>query len=159
MQSRLEEMPKRYFVGIRNQMSLVNNTTLELWKKFMPEKGNIKQTIGEELYSMEVYPRDYFQNFNPAATFEKWAAVEVKDKFILLDEMEYLTVPAGLYVVFHYVGSPKDAPQAYAFIFKQWLPASDFELDNRPHFAVMGEKYNNESDDSEEEIWIPIKAE
>jgi AraC family transcriptional regulator len=38
-----------------------------------------------------------------------------------------------------------------------WLPDSGFELDNRPHFAVMGEKYKRDDDASEEEIWIPVR--
>jgi len=37
------------------------------------------------------------------------------------------------------------------------LPNSDYELDNRPHFEILGKKYKNNSADSEEEIWIPVK--
>ena len=36
-----------------------------------------------------------------------------------------------------------------------WIAKSDYNLDDRPHFEVLGEKYINA--DSEEEIWIPIK--
>jgi AraC family transcriptional regulator len=34
---------------------------------------------------------------------------------------------------------------------------SAYDLDNRPHFEILGEKYKNESPDSEEELWIPVK--
>ncbi len=37
------------------------------------------------------------------------------------------------------------------------LPNSEYELENRPHFEVLGEKYKNNDPNSEEEIWIPIK--
>lgn len=157
MRSRLEIIPKRYFAGRRNEMSLVNNTTLELWKSFMPRKKEITSVKGEELYSIELYPHQYFKAFDPSASFEKWAAVEIHDKSLLPEGIEILTIPKGQYVVFTYKGSSSGVPQAYAFIFRQWLPASDFELDNRPHFAVMGEKYKNDSEDSEEELWIPIR--
>ena len=36
-------------------------------------------------------------------------------------------------------------------------PKSKYELDKRPHFALMGEEYKNEDPDSEEELWFPIK--
>jgi AraC family transcriptional regulator len=38
------------------------------------------------------------------------------------------------------------------------LPNSNYHLDDRPHFEILGEKYKNADPGSEEEIWIPIKA-
>ncbi|MDP5096829.1 MAG: GyrI-like domain-containing protein [Flavobacterium sp.] len=37
------------------------------------------------------------------------------------------------------------------------MPNSEYQLDNRPHFEILGAKYKNNAPDSEEEIWIPIK--
>jgi len=34
---------------------------------------------------------------------------------------------------------------------------SEFMLDDRPHFALMGDRYKNDDPESEEEIWIPVK--
>ena len=42
-------------------------------------------------------------------------------------------------------------------IFTRWLPESNYRLDNRPHFEVLGERYKNNDPNSEEEVWIPIK--
>ncbi|MFM9945765.1 MAG: GyrI-like domain-containing protein, partial [Bacteroidia bacterium] len=42
-------------------------------------------------------------------------------------------------------------------IYGTWIPNSEYNLDNRPHFEILGEKYKNNHPDSEEEIWIPIK--
>jgi AraC family transcriptional regulator len=35
------------------------------------------------------------------------------------------------------------------------LPGSEYFLDNRPHFEVLGDKYKNNDPTSEEEIWKP----
>ncbi|HLT33108.1 MAG TPA: GyrI-like domain-containing protein, partial [Aquaticitalea sp.] len=43
----------------------------------------------------------------------------------------------------------------YQYIYGQWIPNSEYELDDRPHFALMGEKYKDP--ESEEEFWIPIR--
>jgi AraC family transcriptional regulator len=44
---------------------------MELWKSFMPVKKEIKNVIGSELYSIEVYERLFFSNFIPEREFDK----------------------------------------------------------------------------------------
>ena len=122
----------------------------------MPRRREITNAVGTDLYSIEVYPPRFFDAFDPEAKFEKWAAVEVTGFDNIPDGLETLTIRAGLYAVFLHRGPASEAIITYTYIFQTWLPASEFKLDQRPHFAVMGEKYKNEEPDSEEEIWIPI---
>ena len=70
--------------------------------------------------------------------------------------METFSLAGGLYAVFDYKGSSND-PSIFQFIFGTWLPSSDYVLDDRPHFEVLGDKYKNNDPNSEEEIWIPIR--
>ena len=98
-----------------------------------------------------------FKNFNPAAEFQKWAAVEVLDFTEIPEGMETYTIKGGLYAVFDYVGPASEGEKIFTYIFTSWLPASEYELDNREHFEILGEKYKNNEPDSEEEIWIPVK--
>ena len=123
----------------------------------MPRRREIKNSIGPELYSVEVYVPEFFDNFNPGAEFEKWAAVEVTDFDSVPGEMDTLTASGGLYAIFLYKGPASAAQRMYEYIFRTWLPGSEFLLDNRPHYAIMGDKYKNEDPDSEEELCIPIK--
>lgn len=138
-------------------MSLADNRTYELWRSFMTRRAEIHNSIGATLYSVDIYDRTYFDNFNPQKLFEKWAAVEVTDFVVIPNDMETLSIPKGLYAVFIHKGPASTGAETYRFIFETWLPGSAFELDGRPHFAVMGEKYKNEDPDSEEELWIPIR--
>jgi len=71
--------------------------------------------------------------------------------------METFVLPGGLYAVFDYKGLSTDN-SIFQYIFENWLPNSDYILDNRAHFEVLGDKYKNNDPTSEEEIWIPIKA-
>jgi AraC family transcriptional regulator len=157
MQPRIENLTEKKLVGRRVSMSLSGNETGELWRSFMPRRREIKNSIGSELYSVEVYDPLYFSNFNPQAKFDKWAAVEVTAFDAIPDAMETITLTGGLYAVFLHKGPASTGLETYRYIFGSWLPDSNFSLDNRPHFAVMGEKYKNEDPDSEEELWIPIK--
>ena len=153
----MENLKEKKLVGKRMTMSLAADQTPDLWKSFMPFRKDIKNPIGTELYSVEVYRPDYFTGFDPKNEFEKWAAVEVADLDGVPAAMEPVMLPGGLYAVFSHKGPASTAPNTYGYIYTTWLPKSGYVLDNRPHFAVMGEKYKNESPDSEEEIWIPVK--
>jgi AraC family transcriptional regulator len=129
----------------------------DLWKSFMPKRKEIKNGLNNDFISMAVYKPGYFLDFNPAREFEKWAAVEVSDFNGLPDDLETFTLESGLYAVFDYIGPGNDS-SIFQYIFTTWLPGSDYLLDDRPHFEVLGEKYKNNDPESEEEIWIPIKG-
>lgn len=145
----------RKLIGKRLKMSLADNKTSELWQSFMPVRNRITNHLSTDLISLSVYPTGYFSDFNPTNEFEKWAAVEVYDFKNIPEEMERFTIPAGLYAIFHNKGLNTDT-NIFQYIFRTWLPNSEYILDNRPHFEVLGEKYKNNDPDSEEEIWIPV---
>ncbi len=158
MKPGIENLKEKKFVGKRIKMSFSNNKTFELWNSFMPQRKEISNNIGKELYSIEIYKPAFFDNFDPDSTFEKWAAIEVTDFKSIPAGMEQLTTPKGLYAIFVHKGPASDGPKTYQFIFQTWLPASGYVLDNRPHFAVMGEKYKQDDPASEEKLWIPVKT-
>ena len=158
MQVRITPLREKKLVGKRLQMSMQNNLTVPLWRSFMPLRKHIKNTVSNHLFSIEVYDSiSFFENYSPAAPFEKWAAVEVSELATPPQDLENFILPQGLYAVFTYVGAPSQAAKAYQYIFTQWLPSSDYLLDARPHLCLMDERYKGEQADSEEEIWIPVK--
>lgn len=156
MEPGIENINEKRLVGMRLTMSIADNKTGELWKHFMHRRNEIKNNLTNDLISLQVYNQTYFSNFNPKNKFEKWAAVEVVDFDTIPDDMEQFILPGGLYAVFDYKGSSLDN-RIFQYIFGTWLPNSDFILDNRPHFEILGDKYKNADPDSEEEIWVPIK--
>jgi AraC family transcriptional regulator len=158
MEPSIKDLKEIKLAGRKARMSFANNKTRELWQSFMPGRKEIKNIIGAGRYSVEVYnDTEFFINFNPEREFEKWAVVRVNDFDNLPDGMEALTIPAGKYAVFIYKGRPGEAEGTYRYILGTWLPGSEYKLDDRPHFAYMGERYKGDDPDSEEEIWIPVK--
>lgn len=155
MEQRIESIKEKKFVGKRMLMSLVHNRTAELWKSFMPARHEIIHAISKDLFSLQIYPSSYFQTFDPATTFEKWALAEVSSFDHLPAEMEPFTLSPGTYAIFLHKGSHRDN-STFEYIFTTWLPSSPYQLDQRPHFEVLGEKYQQGDTTSEEEIWIPI---
>ncbi len=157
MQVKIQTLSEKKLAGKRLRMSLINNKTGELWKSFMQNRNEIKNNIGNDLYSIQILPKDYFSKFDPNTEFEKWASTEVKDLNSIPEGMETFNLQGGLYAVFIHKGDASTGPQLFQYIIEEWLPQSDYVLDDRPHFEVLGEKYKNNDPNSEEEIWIPIK--
>ena len=158
MEPRIEILKETRLIGKKMIMSFANNKTPELWQSFMQRRAEIEKSINPELYSIEVYnDKTFFNHFNPTKEFEKWAAIKVTKLDTIPDDMGKLVIPEGKYAVFCYKGKASEAQETYQYIYGNWIPNSEWVLDDRPHFALMGAKYKGEYIDSEEEIWIPIK--
>lgn len=159
LQAKIIIIPSKKLVGMRMQFSLSKNTPAQLWRQFMPRRREIKNNINEDLISMEIYDGTLdVRNFNGNTVFEKWAVVEVSDFDDSPEGMETYLLKGGKYAVFLHKASERPVEELFDYIFKTWLPAAEFELDNRAHFGVMGEKYYGpENPNTEEEIWVPIK--
>ena len=156
MTPRIEKSNEKKLVGKRLTMSLADNKTGDLWKSFMPRRREIVNNLTNDMISMRVYKSTHFADFKPTNQFEKWATVEVANFDNVPNEMETFTLTDGLYAVFDYKGLSTDN-SIFQYIFGTWLPTSDYDLDDRPHFEVLGDKYKNNDPTSEEEIWIPIQ--
>lgn len=158
MEPRIENLEEIKLIGKSLIMSLAKNQTPELWKSFMQERKLITNATSNDLISMQVYGKELdFKNFTPSTQFEKWATTQVTDFKNTPPNMKEFNLEPGLYAVFIHKGLVSDFPKTAQYIFGQWLPNSKYELDQRPHFEVLGEKYKNNDINSEEEVWIPIK--
>jgi AraC family transcriptional regulator len=158
MFSRIETLAPKKLTGNRILMSYANNKTYDLWKGFMSRRSAIRNSTGTHLFSLQVYDSSFdFKVFDPHAVFEKWAAVEVTGFDDIPENMEPFLLPGGLYAVFIHTGAAATAGKTFTWIFGTWLPQSGYQLDHRPHFEILGEKYKNDDPASEEEVWIPIR--
>lgn len=155
---RIETYNEKKFAGKKVMMTFREDKTWELWQGFMPKRRKIKNTVGTELYSLQIYGEEFdFASPNIDKEFVKYAMVEVTDFKDIPVEMEKLTIEKGLYAVFMHKGAQITAMKTYKYIFLEWLSNSEYEVDSRPHVEILGEKYKNNDMESEEEIWIPVR--
>lgn len=152
------EIKTKKLVGIKVITSLADDKTSLLWKRFMQSRDAIKNNINEDLFSVQLYSEEFIKGeFDSQTVFEKWAAMEVYDFTIIPKGLQQLEIPAGLYAVFTHQGTAKEFAETSKAIFAEWLPSSDYSLDDRPHFEVLGEEYKGpENPASREKIWIPV---
>jgi AraC family transcriptional regulator len=147
--------PETKCIGKKLAMSFANYRVFELWSSFMPRRKEIKNVINSNLLNVQVNPQHY--TFDPNQLFDKWAVVPVENFDKIPNEMETLIIAEGLYAVFHFKGAHTTVAPFFNKIYTVWLPSSGYQLDNRPQFEILGEKYKVNDPNSEEEIWIPIK--
>jgi AraC family transcriptional regulator len=157
MTPRIDSIQARKLMGIRQQMSLAENQTAQLWRSFMPRRHEIMNRTTNEYISMQVYSATGGQLFSPTTVFEKWAAVEVLAHDSVPDGMESYSLPGGQYAVFVHNGPASAAAKTMRYIFGNWLPDSGYELDDREHFEILPEGYDPVNEHAHEEVWIPIR--
>jgi AraC family transcriptional regulator len=150
---KLITLKEKIVIGMKSDMHHKEfGKIIALWQRFMPNRKVIKNTVNNDFIALQEY-RD-FNNFE--TSFDIWACVEVASIASIPDNMEAFIIPKGNYAVFLHKGM--DASATYKGIMTEWLPNSGYKIDDRPHFQVMGEKYKNGSEDSEEDFYVPVKA-
>jgi AraC family transcriptional regulator len=139
--------------GASEAMSLQTFTPWTLWPRVMPRLAQIRNRTSQDLISLRNF--NGIPVFGPQANpdFTYWGGVEVLETN---KGFEHLEIPAGTYAVFHYKGLSSDST-IWRYIYSQWLPNSEWELDERPHFERLGSKDKNDDPTSEEDIYIPIR--
>jgi AraC family transcriptional regulator len=154
---RIVEFPGKEVSGVRLRMSHGGDRTSELWRGFRSRLAEASLQF-VAAYSIRVYDESYsFSTFDRGAEFDKWAAVDSNLNPELSESLERLVVPPGRYAVFIHKGTAMDAPRTFRNIFGVWLPASNFEVDSRPHFEILPPGYDPFDPRTEEEVWLPIR--
>lgn len=155
---RTERIAPKKMIGFSTMTTLANDQTFSIWQQLMPRLKEIKNAVSADLFSLQIYDSESLQTFTPTTAFKKYALVEVKNYDEVPLNFEKLDLPSGNYAVFLHKGVASEFHKTSQYIFGEWLPNSEFELDDRPHFALMGDNYHgHENPTSEEEVWIPIK--
>ncbi len=155
IEPRIETVSPRVLVGVRMEMSMVADRTSDLWRSFGPRMREIPGRITEGSVALRSYraPGDVF---DPEAVFERWAGVEVSGHEGVPEGLDTCRIAGGLYAVFEHRGPASDlAP--FRFFFQEWLPASPFDLDLRPHFELLSASYDPRSPDATEECFVPLR--
>lgn len=142
--------------GLSVQTTLAEHKTKVLWNNFRIMVPQIKNRKGTDFYGVQQYTKPFVPgSFTPLTLFTKWAAVEVED-FAHSPKDNQLLIPAGRYAVFLYKGTPENFHGTVQYIFGEWLPKSEYNLDARPHFEILPENYSPVDPNAEEEVWIPV---
>ena len=89
------------------------------------------------------------------------AAFEIKAKDIVQGRsegnLEIKVVPAGKYAIFTHRGSLRNLDLTMKYIYGSWLATSDQQLREAPDLEMFSENYYPQSEDSQLDLYVPIK--
>jgi AraC family transcriptional regulator len=156
MKVEIKICPEKKLIGVNKILNFANYTVAQLWQDLRAHLSGIKNRIDTDLISLAIYPSTFFEQFNATTPFQRWATVTVDSFEEVPHGLHTFVLQAGLYAVFYYKGSSADH-SVFNYIYQTWLPQSDYLLDDRPHFEMLGTSYKPNDANAEEEIWIPIK--
>src|ERR1700740_1797139 len=98
MTPEIKNIPPKKLIGKCVHMNHVLDKTAGLFRSFMPHKKEIPHTVNADVICMKVYSSSYnFSVFDPMATFDKWAALEVSEVDVIPEGMETFDLPGGVY--------------------------------------------------------------
>ncbi|MAZ26225.1 MAG: GyrI-like domain-containing protein [Cytophagaceae bacterium] len=159
MQPTIITIPSKKLVGLSIKGKISFDDTKAMWQRFQKGKKEIENRVEGELHSMQIYPKGFkMEEFTEDTQFERRAAVEVSTFGAKPEGFEDFELAGGLYAKFIHKGPVRAFIETSNYIFKEWLPQSDYRVDDRAHFEILGAKYlGPEHPDSEEEIFIPLK--
>lgn len=155
---KIVHLKSKKLIGMNIQTSLSEFKPAIIWQRFMPRVKEIESRIGDEKYSIQVYNKPFnYAEFNPQLKFRYWVATEVEKFHSIPDGMNSLNLLKGKYAVFLHKGDMEAFQKTVKYIHTEWLPASGFEIDHRPHFEKLDKRYlGHQNPKSQEEIWVPI---
>jgi AraC family transcriptional regulator len=158
MEPEIKTIQAKKTIGFSIKTTMTNDQTVKIWQQLMPRLKEAKNAVSADLFSLQVYNGETFEEFTPNTEFTKYALVEVKNYDFVPEGFKKFEIPAADYAVFTHKGTSVDFPKTSQYIYGEWIPNSQYILDDKPHFAVMGDKYlGHENPETEEEVWVPIK--
>jgi len=145
-------------VGMMEKIVMPNNTIPKLWEEFNKRFIEIKNVVGEiacygvaDNMSTEVY------------SFDETVAKEVSSFKDIPEGMITKIIPARKYLVFTHKGlivgknGEMNLNKTYEDIYSKIIPSLDFEVDSSFNFELYDERFSHDSDESEFDIYVPIK--
>jgi len=143
-------------VGMMERIVMPNNTIPQLWEKFNKRFGEIKNTVSMACYGVA-------DNMAESYKFDETVAVEVSSFEDVPEGMITKTIVPKKYLVFTFKGfivgknGEMNLSKAYEDIYGNILPKLGFEIDNEFNFELYDERFSHDSEDSEFDIYVPVK--
>ncbi|RKE91900.1 GyrI-like domain-containing protein [Ichthyenterobacterium magnum] len=158
MKHRIEHILDIKVIGMHDMMPFITigPKTGALARQFMPRRHEVVSRIGKHVFSIQNY-NERITAMTPNLDFQKWVGVEVTNFNDVPEDMDTFTIKGGTYAVFTYKGSVQDFSKSRQYIFEDWLPNSNYELDTRAHFEILNENYSKDLQNIEEDVWVSVK--
>ena len=157
MEYKIIEKGEIKLIGIKERIIMPKNTIPELWEKFMKRLHEIKNSEKTQFYGL--VDNMATENYE----FDETVGVEVQNFDIIPEGMVSKTISPQKYLVFTHKGKIFDEngesklTKTYDYLYGKLLPSTEFQVDKNFNFELYDSRFNMENENSEFDIYIPIK--
>ncbi|MFN4152786.1 MAG: GyrI-like domain-containing protein [Candidatus Sericytochromatia bacterium] len=154
MEPKFIKKDKTILVGLLN-IADKNSNFGEFWDKFFSELNNISNRSDYKVcYGLEAYPPE----FQETDLFYYMPCVEIKNIDIVPNNMFIKVLPESEYAVFKVKGL-QNISKTFHYVFHHWLPNSGYKMSGAYDFEYYDERFDSNNENSEIDLYIPIKKE
>lgn len=154
------ELDAMTVVGIPSLINSKCNIIGKLWMRFLPRGQEVQHVSMEKVAFGVSFGMDMLssEGERPEYEFMHLVGHPVNSIEGIPEGMSYKNVPAHKYAKFTHKGPLSKLDTTYNDIFMQWLPASSEEYDpSGCDLEWYDERFKHEEDDSEFDIYVPVK--
>ncbi|MBP6927064.1 MAG: AraC family transcriptional regulator [Caldisericales bacterium] len=153
MEPKIVELGEIKAVGIRYYGDNKNGEIKQVWDKFNKDmccmKNVSKPGIALGICSM-------VEGGDPGK-FEYVCSMKVDNASEIPEGMVARVLPPHKYLVFTHKGKLDNLGETYNHIYQNWIPKSGHEIDSSFDFELYDDRFSYGKDESEFDIYIPIK--
>lgn len=137
-------------MGVDTSLQNASNDCMPIWMNFMKRFAEVENPINPQV----MYGASFVIN-QKDCTFHYVAGIEVSEFGEMKEGLEQVEVPASNYLVFTHKGKLDTLGQTYSEIMQEVQSLGKEQKDI--WIEYYDERYKNNSDDSEFDIWIAVK--
>lgn len=162
MEFRIEEKPAFYLVGVSKRVPMqfegVNHEIVKLTESITEEQKKEMHTL-QNIEPYEIVNASYHAdaNFQKEEGYLTHLIGVLTTKEEISDQLDKVQVEAYTWAIFPNEGPfPSTLQETMAKTYSEWLPSSNYEVINAPHFSFT-KMDNHKKDYAYSEVWIPVK--
>jgi AraC family transcriptional regulator len=154
MEPKFKKLEDMLVVGLQTLNTCHYNVIPKLWQRFLKRESEVQHVAAENVglgvsFGIEKKEKE--------SEFFHIVGHIVSSIEGIPEGMTYRKIPAHDYAVFTHKGPLSKLGETYDFIYGEWMPKSEYEYDDSNEIEWYDERFNPEAEDSEFDIYVPIK--
>ena len=154
MEPKFKKLDEMVVVGLQALNTCQHNVIPRLWQRFLQREREVRHVAVKNVglgVSFGIEKKESESEF-----FHLVGHI-VNSTEDIPEGMTYRRIPAHDYAVFTHKGPLSALGKTYDFIYGERLPKSDYEYDDSNEIEWYDDRFDPVSEDSEFEIYVPIK--
>jgi AraC family transcriptional regulator len=154
MEPKFKQLDEMVVVGLQTLNTCSHNVIPRLWQRFLKREKEVQHVRVENVGLGVSFGIEKKEKGSEFFHIVGHIVSSIED---IPEGMTYRKIPAHEYAVFTHRGPLSTLGKTYDFIYGKWMPESEYEYDDSNEIEWYDERFDPEGEDSEFEIYVPIR--